>query len=298
MKRAIGVTLAVVLVAAAARAEQVLREIRWGSLKQEGALSAGDVRPPDGEAPFERLVVTGGPEPRTVTLLTLPSPGITQPRYALAGQIRYDGVEGKGYLEMWSAIPGKGSFFSRTLATQGPMASIEGSSNWRPVLLPFDASGAPPPTTLTLNLVLPGRGTVQLGAFRLVEYGPSADVSGAPGAWWGPRTAGLVGGITGSVIGGMGALIGILASKGKGRGLAMTFLKALMALGAVSLAFGALALLRSQPYEVFYPLLLEGALCLGLPLFLLPVIRRRYEELELRKMAARDLGMRSSGSSS
>ena len=68
----------------------------------------------------------------------------------------------------------------------------------------------------------------------------------------------------------------------------MTFLKAMIALGAVSLALGALALLRSQPYEVFYPLLLVGTLSFVIPFFLQPIVRRHYETLELRKMTAQD----------
>lgn len=295
MKRSIGVALAVVLVASAASAEQVLREIAWGPLKQQGVLPVGEVRPADKETPFEYLVVTNGPEPRTIKLLTLASPGITQPRYALSGQIRYEGVEGKGYLEMWNDIPGKGSFFTRTLGSGGNMGSIEGSSGWRPVLLPFDATGAPPPTKLTVNLALPGRGTVQLSPLRLVQYAPSEDAARAPGAWWGPRMAGVVGGLTGGVIGLMGAVIGVLAQKGRGRSLALAFLKAMITVGAVALALGAVALLRSQPYEVFYPLLLVGALSFVIPLFLQPVVRRHYEDLELRKMTAQDLGTRSAG---
>ena len=295
MKRSIAAALAVGLVASAASAEQVLREIAWGPLERQGVLSVGEVRPADKETPFEHLVVTSGPEPRTIKLLTLVSPGITQPRYALSGQIRYEGVEGKGYLEMWNEIPGKGSFFTRTLGAGGNMGSLEGSSGWRPVLLPFDATGAPSPTTLTVNLALPGRGTVQLGPLRLVQYTASEDAARTPGAWWSPRTAGLVGGIAGSLIGCMGAVIGLLAQKGRGRSLALTFVKGMMAVGAVSLAFGVVAVLRSQPYEVFYPLLLMGALCSFLPLLLLPVIRRRYEDLELRKMTAQDVGTRSAG---
>jgi len=278
------------LVATAASGEETLREISWSRLKQEGGLAVGELRPAESGSPFESLLVTNGPEPRTATLVTVDNPGITKPRYALTGQIRYDGVEGQGYLEMWSIIPGKGSFFSRTLATFGPMASLEGSSGWRTVLLRFDGQGAPPPSALTVNLVLPGRGTVQLGPLRLLEYGPGDDPAAASRAWWGPETAGLVGGIAGSVIGCLGALIGFLTQKAKGRGFALGLLKALLAMGAVSLGFGLIALLRSQPYAVVYPLLLGGVLCLGLPLFLLPTVRRRYEDLELRKMRAQDLG--------
>ena len=69
----------------------------------------------------------------------------------------------------------------------------------------------------------------------------------------------------------------------------------MIALGAVSLAFGAVAVVRSQPYEVFYPLLLIGTLSFFIPMLVQPVVRRHYEDLELRKMTAQDLGTRSAG---
>jgi hypothetical protein len=44
------------------------------------------------------------------------------------------------------------------------------------------------------------------------------------------------------------------------------------------------------PYSVYYPLLLVGFLSAVVPLGVLPAIRRRYQELELRTMRAHDLG--------
>jgi hypothetical protein len=229
-----------------------------------------------------------------VRLLTIEAPGVTRARYAITGEVRHEGVEGAGYLEMWNAIPGKGSFFSRTLAADGPMKSLTGSSSWRPFRLVFDATGAPPPSSLVVNLVLPGRGTVALGSLRLVQYEDGENPLAAAGAWWSPRTAGpgLVGGISGSVIGCLGALVGALAGRGKGRVLALGLLKAMVACGVAAATFGVVALLRSQPYEVVYPLLLEGILCTVLGAVLLPRLRRRYEELELRRMRALDVASR------
>jgi hypothetical protein len=98
-----------------------------------------------------------------------------------------------------------------------------------------------------------------------------------------------VGGIVGSLLGCLGGVIGLLAGRGKGRAVAMGLVKGMLGLGAISLVLGVVALFRSQPYAVFYPLLLGGVLGVGLPSFLIPTLRRRYEELELRKMKARDL---------
>ena len=296
MKRILGVLGLCALAAAApapARAAEVLCEIPWGKLQREGAALAGEVRPAGPSAAFEHLVVSNpASQPRTLRLLTIDAPGVTHSRYAIAGEVRHEGVEGTAYLEMWSAIPGQGSFFTRTLASSGPMKSLTGSAPWRPFLLTFDATGAPPPRSLEVNLVLPGRGTVSLGPVRLLRYGEGEDPLAAFGAWWGPRAAGLGGAITGSLIGCLGALVGLLAQRGRGRALALGLLKGMLVMGAAAIALGAVALVRSQPYEVVYPLLLEGVLCGVLGAALLPRLRRRYEELELRKMRALDLPSR------
>ena len=281
MKRLFG-AMGLCVFAVAAQANEVLREVSWERQKQAGELLAGEVHPPDDSAPFEYLEVKN-PEPgaRTITVLELERPGVTKTRYTMVGEVRCEGVDGTAYLEMWSTFAQAGSFFSK--------ASLTGSSPWRPLALPFDATGATgPPQTLVINLVLPGRGTVHLGPLRLVQYAEGEDPRAAAGAWWGPRTAGLVGGIVGSLIGCLGGVIGLLAGLGKGRALAMGLVKGMLAFGAISLVFGVVALFRSQPYAVFYPLLLLGVLCAGLPPFLIPTLRRRYQELELRKMKTRD----------
>jgi hypothetical protein len=290
MKRAV-LALGLSLLAGSAGADEVLKEISWGRLKAEGGLRSGTVHAADASTPFEYLELSpselqGGVLP----LLVLESPPITRSRYALVGQVSYEGVEGQGFLEMWSAFPNGGRYFSRTLAGSGPMQGVHGSSPWREVVLPFfNEEGAPPPTTLTVNLVLPGRGTVRLGPLRLVQYPSGADPLAARGAWWSSSTAGIIGGLAGSVLGCAGALIGVLAQKGRARGLALGTLKALMLVGALGAGLGVVAVVRSQPYAVVYPLLLVGSLCLVLPLALLPGVRRRYEDLELRRMQARDL---------
>jgi len=290
MKRLFGAMCLCVL-APAAPAAEIARDLSWASLRQQGALLAGELRPADSSAAFEHLEVKNPkPDPRTLNLLKLETPSISKSRYAIVGNVRYEGVEGTGYLEMWSTFAQKGRFFTRTLAPSGPMQSLIGSSPWRPFALPFDATGATaPPQTLLVNLFLPGRGTVHVGPLRLVEYTEDVPPGSAGGAWWGPRTAGRAGGVVGSLVGCLGGVIGLLAGRGRGRALAMGLVKGMLGLGAISLVFGVVALFRSQPYAVFYPLLLGGVLGVGLPLFLIPTLRRRYAELELRKMKARDL---------
>jgi hypothetical protein len=295
MKRVIA-TVSLSILACVAGAEEVLREISWGRLGADGALQAGEVRAADGSAPFEYLELSQAePSGRAIPLLTLQGPGITKPRYALVGQVRHEAVEGQGYLEMWSVFPGGGRYFSRTLGSSGPMRSVQGSSGWRDVVLPFfNEPGAPPPTALEVNLVLPGRGTVHLSPLRLVQYPEGGDPLADRGAWWGARAAGLGGGVAGSVLGCAGALVGVLTQKGKARALVIGLLFAMLLAGVVSAGLGVVALLRSQPHEVVYPLLLAGTLCSILPLTLLPSVRRRYADLELRRMQSRDLSSRHS----
>jgi hypothetical protein len=272
----------------------VVREISWASVAGSKAALPGEVRPADASAPFEYLVLRNSePAARTFHLFELTAPGISRQRFAITGRVRYGAVEGTGFLEMWSTFPREGSFFSRTLAPEGPMQSLSGSSPWRDFVLPFDASGASAvPDKLAVNVVLPGRGTVQLGALRLLQYPEGEDPMAAPAAWWGPRSGGLLGAIVGSLLGGVGAVIGVLASRGRARALVLVLTRGIAVVGAAALVLAVVALIRSQPYEVVYPLFLVGALSVGLPAFLMPALRRRYEEAELRRIAARDLSAR------
>ena len=66
-------------------------------------------------------------------------------------------------------------------------------------------------------------------------------------------------------------------------------MKFLVALGAMGTALGVIALSRSQPYAVYYPLLIAGGITAVLFGLLLGHVRKRYEERELRKMHAADL---------
>ena len=117
-------------------------------------------------------------EPLRLPLLTVPNPPVTADFYALSGQVRYEGMDDRGYLEMWStfpALPGgpERSFFSRTMGetTDNPMEGFRGTSGWRPVILPFNASAAKArPIRLTVNLILPAGGTVYLSPLRLAQY--------------------------------------------------------------------------------------------------------------------------------
>jgi hypothetical protein len=63
---------------------------------------------------------------------------------------------------------------------------------------------------------------------------------------------------------------------------------ALIAAGAGLLVAGAVALALSQPYAVYYPLLLGGIIILAVFGSGFRRVRRAYEEAELRRMRAMD----------
>ena len=138
MRRVLASAGTVLLVATSAVAAQDLT-IDWSRT----VVTAGVVRPgegPGGTPALElRATATG---PTSFHLVTIDHPQIAGPRYVVSGEVRYQDVEGQGYLEMWTVFPDGQRFFSRTLAAQGPRAALHGESSWRRFELPFDISGA------------------------------------------------------------------------------------------------------------------------------------------------------------
>ena len=170
------------------------------------------------------------------------------------------------------------------------MKSLKGNAPWRPFRLAFYMNGqdGPGPEKIEFSVVLPGQGTVFLGPMRLVEYGDSEDPFSPAGQWWGGRTGGLIGGIVGVVMGIVGGLIGILGGRGRAKRVVWVLLGVMLLVSVAALVIGVAALLSGQPYAVYYPMLLVGAICGFVSLSIRPVMRRRYEQAELQKMNAQD----------
>jgi len=221
-------------------------------------------------------------------LATIDDPQITGPAYVVAGQVRYEGVEGQGYLEMWSVLPGGGRFFTRTLATEGVLAALHGDSKWRRFELPFVLGDAQGPRRLEINLVLPGRGTVWVGPLRLDRFTPAS--VRAQGAWWSERSGILFGVVLGSLLGVLGATIGVLAGRGKARRFVLGLLGSIVVVGGAFVLVGAAALLTSQPRYVWYSPLLLGGVSAVVGLVLLRPLKLRYAADELRRIQAMDAG--------
>ena len=265
------VLLASAVASSTAGAAQTLRSVSWTDLGAAGQLQNGRVLP-GGEL---ELQATDGAE-ATLPIFELQDLRISAPVYALTGEVRYDGLNGRGYLEMWSHFADGGAYFSRTLGP-GVLAPLEGSSEWRPFVVPFsNRPEAPAPVRLSFGVHHPGGGRVLLRSVSLVQYAAGEDPLRAKDAWWSARQGGLVGGVAGALVGLLGALIGVLAGSGRARGLVFGALRLMQAIGAAALALGVWALLRSQPYAVCYPPLVIGAVASVVPLTLTPALRRRY----------------------
>lgn len=224
-------------------------------------------------------------KPGKTLLLKIEKPSIETARYALRGKLSFEGVQG-GYLELFNHFPGGQVFFTRSLAESGPLGKLNGSSSAHSFNLPFDAT-APGgtvlhPQRLELYVVLPSGGKVQVQSAELVEVG------GGETGWYSNRQAGLVGGVAGSLLGCLGGLLGALASQGKGRSFVLGTARLMIVLGALVLIAGTVAVAESQPYHVFYPLLLMGVLMTVIFGSVLPSLTRRYTEMELRRMQALD----------
>jgi hypothetical protein len=243
--------------------------------------------------PLSGTVVDGAVEVATSNgglfpLAVIEPPDLGTVGYALRGDVRYTDVAGQGYLELWSEFPDGGRYFSRTLAADGPLAAVTGTSVWRPFELPFVLAGEGGPRRLELNLVLPGAGTVAVGPVRLVRLA-AGDRPAAVGS--GPsidQLVGLVGGLAGGALGIAGGTIGWLAARRRAPRAVLGAVKAGVAIGAGLIVAGVNAFLTGQPSPVAYTCLLLGGITAGVAATVLPGLRRAYAEAELRKMRALD----------
>jgi hypothetical protein len=155
-------------------------------------------------------------------------------------------------------------------------------SNWEPhqfVVNRIPREGLP--TQLELKLYLAGNGTFYLRPIKLLGAANSSN-------WLTPEQGGMIGGIGGAIIGCFGALIGVLASRGKARKFVLALTKIFIALGIFLLLAGAVAAVMKQPYMIYYPLLLAGFILTIVFSVNQSSIQRRYDELEIRRMTSVD----------
>lgn len=101
--------------------------------------------------------------------------------------------------------------------------------------------------------------------------------------------AGVMGGLIGALAGGVGGpMIGILAPKGKAKGLVVGYQIFWIVVGLGLLITGLVGLAMGQPGYVCHPFLLVGFVSSAVMGGLLPVTLLRYREAEKRKLDAEE----------
>ena len=260
--------------APAAAADEPVKTIDWTvTAPASGTVVDGAVR--------ITVDASGGSFP----LVAIAAPDLGRDGYEVRGDVRYSNT-GTGYFEMWSIFPDGGRYFSRTLATTGSMAALTGTSDWRPFELPFFLQGGVPPTRLEINVVLPGAGSVDVGRLEIARL--AAGEVGRRGAWLSDQSVGAVGAIVGTSIGLLGAAIGILAGRGRGRRYVLPAMVVAIGIGLGAIALAVIAFLVGQPPAVVGLLALTGLVSVLAFGNTLPRVRRTYAEAELRRMRAMD----------
>jgi H+/Cl- antiporter ClcA len=111
--------------------------------------------------------------------------------------------------------------------------------------------------------------------------------------WWTDQQAGWIGGIAGAAFGLFGGLFGTVAGlcapRGKCKRVVYGMAAVLIAVGAGGLCAGIVALALTQPYGVWYPLILMGGIASVLSCVFTPLVRMRYREAENRRLEAEQL---------
>ncbi len=266
--------------------QNLVREYDWKELAQQHQLTCGKVDLVDGT--WILKIENSGDKPLYAPILTITNPPISKEWFAVFCRIKYENVvrsNEKGNSQMQMSEDYSAGSFAQTF-------EFYGTSDWTDCILEGSLSGAYTKVPkLEISLALPGHGTVYLRNLQLIEYDKGdlpVFAATASRAWWPERTAGLLGGIAGSVIGCCGGLIGCLTGIGKGRRFVMGMTRTFIALGIVLIIAGSIAVMLQQPYAVYYPMLLLGVILTVVCGTNLRGIRQRYDDLEIRRMTSMD----------
>src|ERR1043165_2835659 len=84
-------------------AQELLAEYDWQQLAQSGQLLGGAPASIDGRSALK--IINTNATPLQLQLLKIDKPPISKKLYAIRGEVKYEGVQGEGYLEMWNHFP-------------------------------------------------------------------------------------------------------------------------------------------------------------------------------------------------
>jgi hypothetical protein len=122
------------------------------TLSQDGVTAEGD------------SWVVDSREGRTVRLFEVEVPQVEQCVLTYRASLRSEDLVGRGYLEMWCRVPGRGEFFSRGLDQP-----IRGTTGWGSYETPFYLKRDQRADLIKLNLVAEGPGRVWIKDIELLK---------------------------------------------------------------------------------------------------------------------------------
>ena len=223
------------------------------------------------------VTVTGSANPTNTVVLDLQNPSLPHHQYLLKSKIKFENVKGDGYLEMLNYFESGGPYFTRTLATTGQLGKITGTSDFREIALPFNASNGVLPKRITVAVVLPGEGKVTIKPFVTEQWTTFSLLT---------YESGLLGAIVGGICGLLGGFFGVMAAIPPLRRYMFPFGIFVAGCSVIMLIVGLVFLCTGQPWGLWYPLVLVGILgtvIFGVNAF---VARHRLMADESRRIAA------------
>jgi hypothetical protein len=231
------------------------------------------------------ILVKGSPDlPFSTTILIVDNPKAPSHQYRLVGKVKYENVEGDGFLEMLNHFPKQGAFFTRTLAPDGLLGKITGTSNWRDIQLPFYSKPGMLPDKLVVNVVLPKTGgRVWISPLKLEPAEPMETAeTAAPFSW------ALVAAMLSGLVGLLGALVAVLAGNPALRRAALSLTMLLVPCSLAALVAGVVLWSRETGQNTIS----LTSIASGVWLFLLAagvlIARRKIAHAELRRIQAFD----------
>ncbi len=271
----------IVIINAPLHAEKVWSS-PWSKLREQGALTVGQIIPPDTKTPAECLKLENRTsQSATVPLATIQNPAITQTAYAVAGRVRYEGVEGTAYLEMYGYLAAGKKMTVRTLGT-GKLKGITGDSDWREFYLPLFIGGQAKmrPVKIDVNLIFPGKGTIYLQPLQLHQFRSGGKCGAQTGT--SPVMHGAVVPIFilyAAVLGVIGMMLFVSVQKGESRSLVLNVMMTLIVTGCIGLLIGTIVLIAMGDRTFFGPFRLLAVIQTAVPAAVYSRVRKYYDGL-------------------
>src|SRR5215204_2680353 len=103
-------------------------------------------------------------EEQTIRLFEVENPAVEQCLLTYRAELKAEGLQGRGFLEMWCRLPGRGEFFSK-----GYEQAVSGTVDWARYEIPFYLKEGQKPDLIKLNVVVEGQGRVWVRNLELLK---------------------------------------------------------------------------------------------------------------------------------